>query len=457
MPNTTSRYRDAAYVVSRGWSVPHRALEDAASGDVEAQLYLAYRMFNTSNKAESHRWYLKAAEQGNVEAMMNVATQFEHGMGCEVSVPEACKWYEEAAESSEADDVENADMKKAAASKLGLYYYGEASPALDRQGRESELPRLDPQAAVKWWQVAAELGDSESARWLGNTYILGPDPQFNGQGIQRDVQKAIYWFRKAAEAGNGLAAYQLAVTYNCGYIPVDEKEHHKWLQVAAALGCQEARDALRDYDPVSFSKARKLMRENESDADKYDDEECRQSTSNIINTVIMATLKCFNPPCDQYEKPGEDYLLKCGQCRRMKYCSKDCQRAHWKPDQKQECSELKKRDNENAADLIEKKKINDEECRQMTSNLMAPLVKCFNSPCDQYEKRGEDYFECGQCHRVKYCSEDCQRAHWQPDHKRECPELKKLNDENAADLIEKICAEIRRKRRCYQTKTWGKG
>jgi TPR repeat protein len=77
MPNATPRYRDNAYILSRGWLDPLTALGDAENGDVEAQLFLAVSMFKTGNEAESHRWYIQAAEQGNVEAMMNLGVQFE--------------------------------------------------------------------------------------------------------------------------------------------------------------------------------------------------------------------------------------------------------------------------------------------------------------------------------------------------------------------------------------------
>jgi TPR repeat protein len=276
MPNATPRYRDNAYILSRGWLDPLTALGDAENGDVEAQLFLAVSMFKTGNEAESHRWYIQAAGQGNVEAMMNLGVQFEHGMGCEVSVPLACKWYEQFAESSEANDDNMKILKEDAARKLAFYYYGTESHGRDLQGRHSKLPRLDPQASVKWRQVAAELGDSESAQWLGNIYIHGPDPRFNGQGIQPDPQKAIYWFRKAMELGNGQAACQLAGLYHSGIIPIDQEEHLKLMKVAVFMGYQPAREYLRDYKPVSFKRARKFMRENENGAVQYDDEECPQ-------------------------------------------------------------------------------------------------------------------------------------------------------------------------------------
>ena len=84
-PNGISsrRYRDPMYCLRREW--PQNARNDAESGDVQAQLYLAMQSFNLSqHSAETlHYWYKKAAVQGNPEAMANLVQLYRFGNGGE--------------------------------------------------------------------------------------------------------------------------------------------------------------------------------------------------------------------------------------------------------------------------------------------------------------------------------------------------------------------------------------
>ena len=50
------------------------------------------------NYTKSAEWYKKAAEQGHVKAMVNLATCYEIGVGVVKDASEAYRWYEKAAE-----------------------------------------------------------------------------------------------------------------------------------------------------------------------------------------------------------------------------------------------------------------------------------------------------------------------------------------------------------------------
>ena len=58
----------------------------AAGKGVEQDFHLAYT------------WWEKAAEQGHVKAMVNLATCYEIGAGVDRNLVEAYNWYEKAAE-----------------------------------------------------------------------------------------------------------------------------------------------------------------------------------------------------------------------------------------------------------------------------------------------------------------------------------------------------------------------
>ena len=55
------------------------------------------------DEAAAHRWFLKAAEQGNVAAQMNAGIDFARGTGTKKNIPEAIKWYKRAAENGNAE------------------------------------------------------------------------------------------------------------------------------------------------------------------------------------------------------------------------------------------------------------------------------------------------------------------------------------------------------------------
>lgn len=53
----------------------------------------------------------------------------------------------------------------------------------------------------------------------------------------------------------------------------------------------------------------------------------------------METIQpCFNPGCDKSNRTDlERKLMSCARCKSVKYCGKDCQKAHWKIHKKMPC------------------------------------------------------------------------------------------------------------------------
>ena len=234
-----SRYRDPAYQLARGWTFSlSRLLADAESGDVDAMLYVALNRLNQYQDPKGAlAWYEKAANLGNVEAMMNAAAQYENCSGCDLSVPKACQYWEQAAGASS-----NPRYTLEAVQKLAYYKMGATSHARDKNGLQSSLPRRDPVAALKLFEQAAEMGDADCAAQAGNAYMVGSDPRDPpNDRIKVDYDKGIYWLRKAASMGHGQAAFQMAGVYMAGVVPADQEEQQKWLEIADSLGNEEAK------------------------------------------------------------------------------------------------------------------------------------------------------------------------------------------------------------------------
>lgn len=63
-----------------------------------------------------------------------------------------------------------------------------------------------------------------------------------------------------------------------------------------------------------------------------------------IATMIVA-LRLTNPKCAKCLKPELDYKFKrCGKCKIVLYCSRECQNEHWKSGHKKECFDHKEKE-----------------------------------------------------------------------------------------------------------------
>lgn len=108
------------------------------------QYYLKLAMTNHANiekYADARLWLRKAAEQGYLPSMNNLAAAYEYGLGGPKDWPEAAKWYQKAAEQGNRDAQDN----------LGLMY-------LDGRGVPCDLVQ-----AYKWLKISF-LGGNNKAR-----------------------------------------------------------------------------------------------------------------------------------------------------------------------------------------------------------------------------------------------------------------------------------------------------
>lgn len=65
----------------------------------------------------------------------------------------------------------------------------------------------------------------------------------------------------------------------------------------------------------------------------------RQEVIDIHQASSLAP--CADPECNNVEKEPKEFN-NCAQCKRVSYCSKDCQRNHWKKKHKKRCVHVKK-------------------------------------------------------------------------------------------------------------------
>lgn len=70
----------------------------AQSGDVSAQLDLAYEYYQQGNHAKAVEWLTKAAGQGLAQAQNNLGVMYEFGKGVHQDDQKAIEWYTKAAQ-----------------------------------------------------------------------------------------------------------------------------------------------------------------------------------------------------------------------------------------------------------------------------------------------------------------------------------------------------------------------
>ena len=134
---------------------------------------------------------VKLAEEGNVEAQMNLAKCYAKGEGVERNDEEANKWFLKAAEQGNTDAM--GEMGNA-------YLNGWGVP-------------VDYKQAVQWLRKAAEQGNAVAQSNLGVCYE-------KGTGVPQNRIEAFNLFQKAAEQGNAPAQHFLADYYFKDYASI---------------------------------------------------------------------------------------------------------------------------------------------------------------------------------------------------------------------------------------------
>ena len=211
--NATSQMQKQKHKVEDKPTYTAELQQKAEVGDVTAQLNLALCYDTGSgiekNPVEAHKWFLKAAEQGNGRALNAVGMNYANGTGgVEKDLTEAIKWYRKSAE--QGNDRGQCSMG-------WCYEYG--------KGVEKDLAE-----AVKWYRKSAEQGNAFGQNSLGRCYEYG-------KGVEKDMAEAVKWYRKSAEQGNVLAQNNLALCYAFGTgVGKDRAEAAKWLRKSAEQG-----------------------------------------------------------------------------------------------------------------------------------------------------------------------------------------------------------------------------
>jgi len=158
--------------------------------------------------------YTKAAEQGHIQAMVQLGDVYLNGLHDQ---EKALDWYKKAADLGDRD---------------ALYQLGLLSETGVATG-------LDYSEAVKYYQLAANKGNANAKLALARMYQYG-------LGVPKDLSQSAKLYKELADQDNAYAQYQLATFYYDGAMGKRMPEQGmQLLQMANVNGSLQARKALQ--------------------------------------------------------------------------------------------------------------------------------------------------------------------------------------------------------------------
>ncbi|MBL4850518.1 MAG: SEL1-like repeat protein [Planctomycetes bacterium] len=185
----------------------------AEEGHVQAMLDLAALLGSggggTRNRAEAARWFRRAADLGNAEAMYRLAVSYQKGLGVPRDEAQAAEWYRRAGERGHA---------------RGMFGRG-------LMLEEGLGVTKDEAKAAAWYRRATRLGHRGAIANLGA--LLG-----QGRGVPKDEAQAVKLLRRAADMGDATAMWNLGGLLERGstVLPKDLPRALEWYRLAAAEG-----------------------------------------------------------------------------------------------------------------------------------------------------------------------------------------------------------------------------
>ena len=99
-------------------------------------------------------------------------------------------------------------------------------PVAEDKLAERYIMRMDTKQAEFWYRKAADQGDADAPRFLGDLYL-------NGNGVQRDAAQAVAWCRKAAEQGDAHSQLAMGELFSSGQgVQQDYAEAYYWIELS---------------------------------------------------------------------------------------------------------------------------------------------------------------------------------------------------------------------------------
>ncbi|MEI6706775.1 MAG: GIY-YIG nuclease family protein [Methylococcales bacterium] len=147
------------------------------------KLGLMYQLGKGTNRdyKEAIEWYKKAANQGHIDAQINLARMFYDFSWITKNYTEASQWFTKASEQGNVD----------------AYYY------LGKMYQHGHGVKQDLKNSGNFYDKALENGDDEMKRKVIDVYYNLGNMCQHGNGVEIDLDKAENFYIKAIESGDG--------------------------------------------------------------------------------------------------------------------------------------------------------------------------------------------------------------------------------------------------------------
>lgn len=285
------------------------------------------------NDGKAAKWFLAAAKQGNAEAQYALSECYAQGRGVARNKEQSHFWFQKAAKSGHPEakkKIQKEENKRTQYEKIrkeaeqgdaiSQFYLGEFY--FSGFGTLRNIPE-----AIKWYQEAAKNNDPDSPYYAGALYHLGLCYS-EGRGVEKSVEKAIALFQEAEKAGSSEAWHKLTsfyelkakagdadAQYTLGRRSKDRDEARSWFFEAAQQGNKKAIEALKELhiDYYKCDQENKAYRQaaEQGDAKAQTALGYRYLTGQKINRDYNKAVKWFQMAATQNYAAAQFYLGYC--------------------------------------------------------------------------------------------------------------------------------------------------
>ena len=189
---------------------------------------------------EAIYWWRKAADQGNVDALLTLGDAYNEGWGVGEDTKEAIKWYRKAAE--------------------GQYVLWTRKKIEDAHIYGIDVERND-KISAEWWRLAVIEGKASDEKLMMRVMKGGTPNHLVPILSPEERLELLATERKSAEQGNAERQYDLGNRYHYGWsVEKNDGEAVKWWHRAADQGHDMAQNALGD----AYHDGRGVKRDDKS-------------------------------------------------------------------------------------------------------------------------------------------------------------------------------------------------